>query len=141
MIYDVIYFLFWLKNCFFCFSKNSCKGLSLKQKNLAQKSRNMVAQFNKTYLHGPIKILYFLTPATIQSNFLTCYSYSYSYIVLSIFRTRSIFSTLPNIYDDSFCNISFSCRSIYSVKTYWSRGGHRAVNFDTLIFSKDLKLY
>ena len=28
--------------------------------------RNMVAQFKKTYLHGRIKILHFLTPARIQ---------------------------------------------------------------------------
>ena len=40
--------------------------------------RNMVGQFKKTYLHRPIKILYFLTPARIQKclkklqNILAC---------------------------------------------------------------------
>ena len=29
-------------------------------------SRNMVGQFKKAYLHRPIKILHFLTPAKIQ---------------------------------------------------------------------------
>ena len=38
-----------------------------KKKNLAlTSSRNMVGQFRKTYLHRPIKILHFLTPARIQ---------------------------------------------------------------------------
>ena len=59
-------------------------------------SRNMVGQFKKAYLHRPIKILYFLTPARIQKyfsffnnkppvdwvahitrDFLTCYYCSY----------------------------------------------------------------
>ena len=30
-------------------------------------SRNMVGQFKKSYLHTPIKILHFLTPAKIQT--------------------------------------------------------------------------
>ena len=30
------------------------------------KSRSMVGQFKKGYLHGPITILHFLTPAKIQ---------------------------------------------------------------------------
>ena len=29
-------------------------------------SRNMVGQFKKAYLHRPIKVLHFLTPAIIQ---------------------------------------------------------------------------
>ena len=31
-------------------------------------SRNMVGQFKKAYLHRPIKILHFLTPARIQKR-------------------------------------------------------------------------
>ena len=51
------------------------KSLKSKKKKLALtsfyyvKSRNMVGQFKKAYLHRPFKILDFLTPARIQSCF------------------------------------------------------------------------
>ena len=35
---------------------------------LLRRLRNMVWQFKKAYLHRPIKILRFLTPARIQKN-------------------------------------------------------------------------
>ena len=81
--------------------------------NLLTKSRNMIRQLMKTYLHRPTKILQFLTPGRIQKfsitskyfsffenmlpascvahitrDFLTCYSCSYYSSMLYLFMYR-----------------------------------------------------
>ena len=47
------------------------ESLKSKKKKLALtfQSKNMVEQFKKAYLHRPIKMLRFLTPARIQKCF------------------------------------------------------------------------
>ena len=52
----------------FIFSLKDLKGRKKTGTNfvLSCRLRNMVGQFKKSYLHRPIKILHFLTPARIQ---------------------------------------------------------------------------